>query len=121
MAAPNIAAVTSIYSKSDSGGLTASSVDLLTNGASSNKVLRVNSLYISNTDPATAYNVTITFYNASSTSTRNVAYQVTVPAKSSLVVIAKDSMITLEEGDKISGLASTTGKLEWIMSWDEVG
>ena len=112
MTAPNIVQVASIYSKSDSGILTASSADLLVNGASSNKVLRINSLYISNTDASTAYNVTITFYDASRTTARNVAFQVTVPAKSTLVVVAKDSMLTLEEGDKISGLANTANKLE---------
>jgi hypothetical protein len=121
MAAPNIVATTSIYGKSDSGALTTGSADLLTNGASSSKVLRINSLYISNIDGANACNVTITFYDASRAATRNLANVITVPAKSTLVVVSKDTMLNLEEGDKISGLASANGDLEYVISWDEIG
>jgi hypothetical protein len=120
MAAPNIVATTAIYGKTDSGALTTSSADLLTNAAGSNKVLRVNSLYVSNIDGVNACNVTITYFNASRGTTRSLANVVTVPAKSTLVVIAKDTLISLQEGDKISGLASANGDLEWILSHDEI-
>jgi hypothetical protein len=121
MAAPNIVATTSIYGKSDSGALTTGSADLLANGSSSNKLLRVNSLYVSNIDGANACNVTITFFDASRSATRSLANVVTVPAKSTIVVISKDTLLSLEEGDKISGLASANGDLEWVISWDEIG
>ncbi len=121
MAAPNIVATTSIYGRTDSGALTTSAADLLANGASSNKVLRVNSLYVSNIDGASACNVTITFFDASRNATRSLANVVTVPAKSTLVVIAKDTLLSLEEGDAIRGLASTNDDLEWVLSWDEIG
>jgi hypothetical protein len=116
MAAPNIVGVTTITGSTAVLALTASAVAIVTNSGSSGKVYKVNSLYIANVDGSTAYTVTIDLYR-SSTAYR-LAYQVSVPAGSTLDVLSKP--IYLEEGDSLRGLGSTTLKLEAICSYEQI-
>jgi hypothetical protein len=120
MAAPNIVNVSAIYGKTVGAALGTSSSDILTNSAGSNKVLKVNSIYISNIDGTNNADVTVTWYDSSGTATYNLAKTVTVPADATLVVVDKESHIYLEEGDKISALASASGDLEITISYDEI-
>jgi len=45
---------------------------------------------------------------------------VAVPADSTLIVIGKDSPIYLEEGDQIEAGASASGRLQIIISYEEL-
>ena len=119
MAAPNVVNVSSIYGKTTGLALTSSSQDILTCGA--DKLLKVNSIIVSNVDGTNSDEVTVSWYDSGTTTSFRLASTVGVPAKSTLVVLGKDAPIYLEEGDKIqaNGVAAS-GDLEIIVSYEEL-
>ena len=122
MAAPNIVSVSSIYGKTVfDADIAATKSAILTNAASSNKLLKVNSLIISNIDGSSGADITVTIENAAGNSVNaTIAHTVTVPADATLVVISKDTSIYLEEDMSIHLLASAAGDLAAVCSYDEI-
>ena len=119
MAAPNIVNVTSIYGKTKGVALdTTLTTALLANGLNSNKLLKLNSIIISNIDGTDAADVTISMHDG--TSDFYLAKTIQVPADSTLVVLGKDAPIYLEENQTIRGGASTGGDLHCIISYEEL-
>ena len=119
MAAPNIVNVTSIYGKTTGGNLnTTLTTALLANGASSNKLLKINSIIVANVDGSSAADVTISWHQGSTD--YYIAKTVSVPADSTLVVLGKDSPIYLEENHTIRGGASANSDLDYIISYEEL-
>ena len=119
MAAPNILSATSIYGKTVGAALgTTLTTSLLANASGSNKVLKINSIIVTNVDGTNNADVSVEFYNGSTA--YRLASTVTVPADSTLVVLGKDSPIYLEEGDKITGGASANADLQCIIAYDEL-
>jgi hypothetical protein len=116
MAAPNIVNVSNITGKTNVLALTASAQAIVSNAASSNKVFKVNSLYISNVDGTANFTTTVDLFR-SGTAFR-VAFQIVVPAGATLDVLSKP--IYLEEGDSLRALGSTTLKLEAVCSYEEI-
>ena len=119
MAAPNIVNVTSIYGKTMGASLgTTTTTDILTCG--SNKVLKVNSIVVSNIDGSSNSDATVYFYDSSAAARYALAYTITVPADATLVVVGKDNPIYLEESDQIEAGASSTGDLQIVISYEEI-
>lgn len=118
MAAPNIVNVSTITGKTVGAALTTSSADIVTNSAGSGKVFKVNTILVANVDGASAADVTVGFYNADNTTTYKIAHTITVPADATLDVMSK--AIYLEEGDKITALATASGDLEIVVSYEEI-
>lgn len=118
--APNIVNVSTITGKTVGAALTTSSADIITNSAGSNKVFKVNAVYVANIDGTSNAETTVTWYDASATATYNLAKTVVVPADATLVVIDKNASIYLEEGDKISAVANANGDLEITISYEEI-
>ena len=118
MAAPNIVNVTTITGKTTGAALTTGSADIVTNSAASGKVFKVNAIYVSNVDGANNADVTVAFYNADNTTSYKIANTITVPADASLDLISRH--IYLEEGDKITALASANSDLEIVVSYEEI-
>ena len=119
MAAPNILSATSIYGKQTGAALdTTTTTSLLANTASSNKLLKINSIIVANVDGSSAADATVSWYNGSTD--YHLAKTVVVPADSTLVVVGKDSPIYLEEGHSIRGGASANSDLEILICYDEL-
>ena len=119
MAAPNLVNVTSILGKTMGANLgTTVTSDVLT--CPSNKVLKINSIIVSNIDGTNSANVSVYFYDDSATARYSIATTVAVPADSTLVVVGKDSPIYLEESDQIEAGASATNDLAIIISYEEL-
>jgi len=119
MAAPNLVNVSSIYGKTMGAALdTTLTTDILTCAA--DKVLKINSIIVSNIDGTNSADVTVYFYDSTATARYQIASTVSVPADSTLVVIGKDSPIYLEESDQIEAGASATGDLVIIVSYEEL-
>lgn len=118
MAAPNIVSVATILGRTVGAALTTSSADILTNSAASNKVFKVNAIYVANIDGTNNADVTVGFFDASASATYRLAYTITVPADATLDVLSK--AIYLEEGDKITALASANSRLEIVVSFEEI-
>ena len=121
MANPNIVNVTDIRGKTAVTSVTSSAAAIVSNGGSSNKILKINSLVISNVDEDN-HEVTIDIFRGGTA--RRIAYQIVVPSNASLVVISKDSGIYLEEGDDLrvtgSGENFTNNDLEAVCSYEEI-
>ena len=119
MAAPNVVNVTSIIGKTQGSALTTSNADQLVCAA--DKLVKVNSIIVSNVDGTNAADVSVNFVDSSSGNlVLHLAKAVSVPAKSTLIVLGKDAPIYLEEGDKIQALAGAAGDLEIIISYEEL-
>ena len=119
MAAPNILSATSIYGKTVGRALdTTLTTGVLTCAA--NKVLKINSIIVSNIDGSAAADLTASFYDSTAATSYQIASTVSVPADSTLIVLGKDSPIYLEESDEIRAGASANGDLVMIVSYDEL-
>jgi hypothetical protein len=90
----------------------------VTNSAGSGKVFKVNAILVANVDGTSNADLTAAFYNADNTTSYKLAHTITVPADATLDVLSK--AIYLEEGDKITALASASGDLEIIVSYEEI-
>ena len=118
MAAPNIVNVATIIGRTVGATLGTSSADIVTNSGGSNKVFKVNAILIANVDGSANADATVGFYDASATTTYKIANTITVPFDATLDVLSK--ALYLEEGDKITALASASGDLEIIVSYEEI-
>ena len=123
MAAPNIVNVTSIIGKTNVVDLSTTNATLVVeNAAASNKVLKINSLVVSNVDGTNAADITISLYsedNIGGTATQIVS-TVSVPADASLIVIDKNSFIYLEEDKSIGATAGSASDLKVVCSFEEI-
>ena len=119
MAAPNLVNVSSIYGKTMGAALgTTTTTSLLANSAGSNKLLKINSVIVSNVDGANAADATVSWYDGSTD--YRLARTVSVPADSTLILVGKDAPIYLEEGQSIRGGAGAASDLEIVISYEEL-
>jgi hypothetical protein len=123
MAAPNLVSPTTINGKSVTVDLTTTSATaILSNAASSGKVLKINSLYVANVDGTSAAEITINYYSAAAlggTATQ-ICSTVAVPADATLVVVDKDAYIYLEENTSLGATAGTASDLKVICSYEDI-
>ena len=122
MANPNIVAVASIYGKTvfDADIATSASA-IVTNAASSGKILKINSLIIANIDGTNAADISATVRNAAGSTTYSyLAWTVAVPGDATLVLISKDTSIYLEEDMSIYLASSAAGDLSGTCSYEEI-
>ena len=122
MAAPNIVNVTSILGKTayDADVATSQSATL-TNAASSNKLLKINTIVAANIDGTNDADITVYVTTAGSTTALyHLAKTITVPADSSLVITSKDTSFYLEEDRAIRALASAAGDISLMVSYEEL-
>ena len=123
MANPNIVNVTSILGENSSTSLTSTSAtSIVSNAASSGKVLKINTLIVSNVDGTNAADITINKYSAAALggSAFAIASTVSVPADASLIVIDKTTAIYLKENESIGATAGTANDLIVTCSWEDI-
>lgn len=118
MANPNIVNVTTIQGKTVGAAVTTSAVALVSNSSSSGKIVKLNSLAVSNIGASSA-TITVDVYKNQTTAYR-VAYAIVVPTAATLVLISKDTSIYLEENDSLRVTASANTALEAVCSYDEI-
>lgn len=116
MAAPNIVNVATITGKTAVQVITTTPTAIVTNSAASNKVFKINALYVSNIDGTNAADINIDLFRSSVA--YRIAYTVSVPADATLDVISK--AIYLEEGDALRLTASANSRLEAVCSYEEI-
>lgn len=117
MAAPNIANPTTIIGKTAVLAVTTSATNILSNSAGSNKVFRVNALYISNIDGTN--NADITAVIRRSSVDYAIASTITVPADATLEIIGPRA-IYLEEGDDLRLTANANNDLVGVCSYEDI-
>lgn len=116
MANPNIVNVTTITGKTAVQAVGTNPTAIVTNSAGSNKVLKVNALYISNVDGTNNAEITVDLYRSSTA--YHIAKTVVVPADATLDIISK--AFYLEEGDALRLTANSASDLEAVCSYEEV-
>ena len=117
MANPNIVNVANIYGKTAVASLTTSYVTILANAAASGKILKVNTLLVSNIGSAVEEtNVRINRGGVSYWTASGMA----VPQGSALVLVSKDTAIYLEEGDDLMASAGSNSALQITISYEEI-
>ena len=119
MAAPNLVNVTSIFGKTAyDAQLGTSQSATLTNAASSDKLLKINTIVASNVDGSNDADVSVYVSTASgSTALWYIAKTITVPADSTLVIISKDTSFYMEEDRAIRSFASATNDISIFISY----
>tara|TARA_R110000803_G_C11698289_1_gene285061 strand:+ start:98 stop:493 length:396 start_codon:yes stop_codon:yes gene_type:complete len=130
MANPNILAATTAYGTTTyytPTGTTA--VVLVTNAASSGKVLKINQIVAANVNGTSAVNATVSIYTngavaQGSAPSGGTAYPiistVSVPATASLIVVDKTTAIYLQEGTCISITSGTASGITYSVSYEEM-
>ena len=118
MANPNIANLTNIYG---------------TTNVVSSVAISTGSTVISSVPTATVYkvesviaakktrsNASITLYVTRSAVNYNVAYQMVVPANSTLVLVGKDSFFYMNESDVLTAVAGTATAIDIVASFEAI-
>tara|TARA_R110002153_G_scaffold268891_1_gene434140 strand:+ start:98 stop:457 length:360 start_codon:yes stop_codon:yes gene_type:complete len=118
MAAPNIVNVSTILGKTNVLQMTTSETAIVTNASSSGKVYKINSLILANKNGGGAANTYVSLYRGGVT--YYLAYTVAVPADATLVAIAKDANIYLEEGDELRVWASSSSYVDAVCSYEVI-
>lgn len=116
MATPNLINATAINGLTAVGSITTTGITVITNSADSGKVQRVNSLLISNVNGTSA--ATVTVYITRSSVNYRIAYQMSVPAASTLDLVNKT--LYINEGDALTITASANSYLEAVVSYEEI-
>ena len=116
MAAPNIVSVATLTAKTAVQAVGTSATAIVSNAASSGKVIKINALYISNVDGTNNAEINVDLYRSSTA--YHMAKTVVVPADATLDVISK--AIYLEEGDSLRLTANAASDLEAVCSYEEL-
>lgn len=133
MAAPNIVNVATITGSTAYQSLTNTNDNaLISNAASSNKVLKVNNIFVSNINGVAAATVTLSYRSAanavtdgtlttaSSGTAYRIAYQISVPANTTLMLLDKSGALYLPENASLSIQAGTASYLEVVASYEQI-
>jgi len=123
MSNPNIVNVSSILGKTTYLDLSSTSATtLVTNASSSNTVLKINMIQVSNVDGTNACDVTVKVHSAASGGGTGyaLASTVSVPADASMVIIDKNTAVYILENQSITVTAGTANDLEVVCSYEEI-
>jgi len=119
MTAPNLKNPNKITGITTSVGLgTTDITDIITNTSASNKVLKINSIFVANVDGIAAADITISIL-------RNgtdfyLAKTISVPADATQIISTKDTYFYLEENVGIRAQASAADDLHVTISYEEI-
>ena len=123
MTAPNIVNVSTITGKTDQIALSSTAATVLvSNPASSGKVVKVNMIIVANVDGTNACDVTVDLHSAAAGggTAFSIVSTASVAADSSLVALDKSTAMYLEEDMSLTVTAGTANDLEVIVSYEEI-
>jgi hypothetical protein len=117
MAAPNIVNVTTITGKNAHQFCTATKTAIVSNPAGSNKVFKINALYITNITGAVNSSISVYVTKGATTQVR-ITSTTTVPVNATLDVLSKS--IYIEEDSTLTLQAAGSSQLEAVCSYEEI-
>lgn len=120
MTAPNLKNPNTITGKTQTASLSTTSVtSILSNATNSNKVLKINSIFASNTSTSgTSINVSISVYDG--TNDRYLCKSLVIPTYSTQIVSTKESYFYIVEGSSIRALASSANSIDIVIGYEEI-
>jgi hypothetical protein len=123
MAAPNLISPNTINGKTTYLTLAnTNETNLLVNASSSNKAIKIISIYAANIDGLASVDCTLKIYTAASGGTGHaIVNTVSVPADATVVLTGRDAPIWLEEDRRLTVQASAANDLAIVCSYEEVG
>ena len=127
MTAPNIVNVATITAKTNFITLADTSANaVISNPASSNKVMKINTLFVANDDGSNSATIDLIMHDKdggptdSPTKSIEIAKTVTIPAGATAVILDKNSALYLEEDHSIYATASAANDLNVFVSYEEI-
>lgn len=117
MAAPNLKNPSTVTGKTATYSCTDTLASALANGASSGKLLKVNTVRAANITSSSG-NVDLTLFR-SSTHTYFIK-SATVPPNGSLVLTDKNEYIYLEEGDALYAKANASSTIDLTIHYEDI-
>lgn len=122
MANPNIVNVSSIYGGTAyAAPANTSANSLISNAASSGNIIKVDSLTVANvTGSAALVTVSVNSAAAGGGTAYRIAYQISVPANSTMQVIDKNNFVYLTENTSLVVTSGTSGALEYVASYETI-
>ena len=133
MAAPNIVNVATINGSTAYQALTnTNNNSLVSNAASSSTVYKINNIFVSNVNGVSAATVTLSYMSAANAVTNGtlatassgtayrIAYQISVPANTTLMLLDKSGAIYLPENSSLAIQAGTASYLEVVASYETI-
>jgi len=123
MAAPNLLTMSVMTGETSAVALsTTSATAVLSNAATSGKVLKVNWVRVTNVDGSASANATVSYYNqAGLGGTEFMLVQLKpVAANAYLDVITKDTPLYLEENTSLGATASAANDLVVVVGYEEI-
>lgn len=123
MAAPNIVGVSTIIGKTTPTTLSTTSVtSILSNASNSGIVYKINTVTAANTNGSGAADFSLYYYDAAALggTQYKLAYTISIPADTALVVIDKASSFYLEENRSLAAQASAGNYIDVICSYEQI-
>ena len=122
MAAPNIVNVTTIIAGlAVAAPANTTANTLVSNAASSASVIKINSLTCTNvTGSSATVTVSVNSAAAGAGTPYRLAYQIAVPAASSLQLIDKGNFVYLTEDKSIVVTSGTSAAIEYVTSYETI-
>lgn len=117
MANPNITNTTSILGVTNVVSSASTSSSTIISSVTSNHVYKLNSVIAANKTTAAA---AITLVLTRSAVNYNLAYQLSVPANASIILVGKDSPLYLQESDALAATAGTASAIDIIASFEDI-
>lgn len=115
MANPNLISATSIYSKSAFITPGISATTIVANAASSNQVYKVSTIMATNTF-SSSVNVTVDVLRGATTWV--ICSNISIPPNSAVVLLNKEGILYLEEGDTLRATASAATYIKLYASYE---
>lgn len=89
------------------------------------RIKKVNTLLVTNTSTTTDYEASVYLYNANNAADGtggavNIAKNVVVPAKSTMVIVSSDNPLYVEEGGYLAGYTNVVNSLTFTMSYEVI-
>jgi hypothetical protein len=119
MTAPNLYNITTVTGKTAAFQVTTARATMLTNPVDSGLSIKINTLFVTNVSSSDASGTfTVDFYrNAVST---KIANKTVVEPGNTVVVMAKDTSIYLEEGDSLGIIGTTNNTMHALLTYEIV-
>ena len=119
MANPNIVNVTTIQGKTAAQLASGSLAAIVSNAASSGKIIKVNAVMVTNTSTSATHNFTLNILKNGTTSI-NIANNIPIPTSTTFVAVDKNTSIYLEENDSLRIQGSSANFLNVITVYEEI-
>jgi hypothetical protein len=118
MAAPNLRDPATVIGKTFGYAVTGTLAQVLANGSNSGKILKINTIRAANVDGAAAFDVDLTFLRGGTHT--YLAKTISIPADATVLLVSRDELIYLEEGDALHAKASTAAKVDLTVSYEDI-